>query len=129
MALASHASDPAFAPAPFTKEDLAALTVDAIAQARTALDALKTAAAGPSRRLPDDVSELVRELLSREGQLFDHIRALPSLEFTVSKTRVHGDCTWVRCSGRRGIFTSSTSKGSPRAHWRSGGKSSRRSRM
>jgi maltose alpha-D-glucosyltransferase / alpha-amylase len=90
-ALASHASDPAFAPAPFTKEDLAALTVDAIAQARTALDALKTAAAGPSRRLPDDVSELVRELLSREGQLFDHIRALPSLEFTVSKTRVHGD--------------------------------------
>ncbi len=92
LALASNAADPAFAPAPFTKDDLHAVTIDATAQARKALDALKSRAAvrldGGSQ---DGAAALVGRLLEREPQLFERIRALPALEFSVSKTRIHGD--------------------------------------
>jgi maltose alpha-D-glucosyltransferase/alpha-amylase len=94
LALASDTSQPAFAPEPFTKEDLAAVAVDATVQARKALDAMRAAlkpSATSSRRLPDDVVAQVGELLAAEEQLIDRIRSAPALDFTAAKIRVHGD--------------------------------------
>jgi maltose alpha-D-glucosyltransferase/alpha-amylase len=86
-ALASNTSDPAFLPVPFTTDDLTAVTNDAAAQASAAVHALKST----TRTLPDDVADLVRELLSREEHLLQHIRTLPLQELRVYKTRIHGD--------------------------------------
>jgi len=94
LALASDTSQAAFAPEAFTKDDLAAVSMDAAVQARKALDALKAAltpSASSSRRLPDDVVARVGELLAAEEQLLGRIRSAPALEFSASKIRVHGD--------------------------------------
>ena len=93
LALASNASDPAFAPEPFSKDDLAAATTGAAAQARSALDALNAAltGAGGGRALPDDVRGRARELVDSGQELLARIRFAPGLEFSVSKIRVHGD--------------------------------------
>jgi maltose alpha-D-glucosyltransferase/alpha-amylase len=93
LALASDASNPAFAPEPFSKDDLTAVTTDTAAQARRALEALKTSGGIPvsGPKLPEDVARRARELVEREPDLLDRIRSAPSLEFSTSKTRVHGD--------------------------------------
>ena len=79
VALASDASDPAFAPEPFTAADLEAITASATTEAQHAFDAL---AARPA---------LAPELLERRQDLLDRIRRKPALEYSVSKIRVHGD--------------------------------------
>jgi maltose alpha-D-glucosyltransferase/alpha-amylase len=78
-ALAADASNTDFAAEPFTAEDLAAISGSASSEAQRAFDEL---AARP---------ELAPELLARRQQVLDRIRRGPSLEFSASKIRVHGD--------------------------------------
>jgi len=91
LALASDSRDPAFAPEPFTKDDLDALAADAAGEARKALDALRAAAGGAgSATLPDGVAAQARALLSDESRLLDRVRR-PKLNASAVKIRVHGD--------------------------------------
>jgi maltose alpha-D-glucosyltransferase/alpha-amylase len=87
LALASDSSDRAFAPEPFGKEDLELVTADALAQAHKAIDLLSRSI----EQLSDDVKTFARALLNSRDTLFDRIRSAPSLEFSASKIRVHGD--------------------------------------
>ena len=91
MALASDSSDAAFTPEPFSKEDLAALTADATAQAHKALDALKAAIEPPHRTLPDDLVAQAETLLVNQERWLSQIRNTPPLDFVSAKIRVHGD--------------------------------------
>jgi maltose alpha-D-glucosyltransferase/alpha-amylase len=79
LALASDASNPDFAPEPFTAADLASIGTSATAEAQKAFDSL---AARP---------DLAPELQARRQEVLDRIRRAPSLEFSTSKIRVHGD--------------------------------------
>jgi maltose alpha-D-glucosyltransferase/alpha-amylase len=88
LALAADSADPAFAPEPFSKADLADVVADAVAQAQKAFDALQTAAPG---QLTLEVETRARTLLESRETLLDRIRSGPALEFAVSKIRVHGD--------------------------------------
>jgi maltose alpha-D-glucosyltransferase / alpha-amylase len=78
LALASDASDPAFAPEPFTAEDLTGVSLDATAQALIALASLERLGAGA-------------ELLVQRQRLIDAVRTPPAFAFSASKIRVHGD--------------------------------------
>jgi maltose alpha-D-glucosyltransferase / alpha-amylase len=94
VALASDASDAAFSPEPFTAEDLAAESADAMAQAAKAvetLDAIMRAPDGPSPGLVADVAERARELVSSRERLLDNVKGGPAFEFMTSKIRIHGD--------------------------------------
>jgi maltose alpha-D-glucosyltransferase/alpha-amylase len=94
VALASDASQPAFAPEAFTKDDLRTLSADASAQARLAIESLRSRlgqAGAPAGALPEDVAEQVAALVAAEERILQRIRSAPSLEFTATKTRVHGD--------------------------------------
>ena len=79
VALASDSSTTAFAPEPFTEQDLAAISASALAEAERAFDSLD---AHPDRG---------PELLARRPQILERLRTAPALEFTASKIRVHGD--------------------------------------
>jgi maltose alpha-D-glucosyltransferase/alpha-amylase len=87
LALAADASDPAFAPEPLTASDMTALREETLAQARKAFDAL----AANVDRLPAEVGEPARSLLTRRetilAQLADSGGDMPD----AAKTRVHGD--------------------------------------
>ncbi len=87
LALAADSTKPAFAPEPFSKEDLDAVVADAIAQAHQALQTL----AAPAQALPPAVAEGAGLLLQSREALLDRIRSAPALKSTVSKIRVHGD--------------------------------------
>src|SRR5262249_7509153 len=102
LALAMDSSDSAFTPEPFGKDDLAALSIDMMAQAQLALKGLEAAidqaastvpdgAPTPSAGLSVDVSEQARHLLAFRDGLLEKIRASPTLQFTAAKIRVHGD--------------------------------------
>ena len=78
LALAFDSSNPAFSPEPFTAEDLAAVGMDARAQAQSALATIERTGTG-------------RALLERRQQLLEAIHTPPALEFAASKIRVHGD--------------------------------------
>jgi maltose alpha-D-glucosyltransferase / alpha-amylase len=94
LALGSDSSEPAFAPEPFSKEDLTAVSMDAIAEAHKALEALKVtlhAPAAGSRKLPEDVVAQANRLLAAEARLLQRLRAAPAFEFSTAKIRVHGD--------------------------------------
>jgi maltose alpha-D-glucosyltransferase / alpha-amylase len=79
VALASEASDGAFAPEPFTDEDLNVIRAAAAAEAQSAFAALEAHAA------------LAPELIARRQDVIDRIQRGGTLEFTASKIRVHGD--------------------------------------
>ena len=95
LALAGDARDAAFSPEPFTKEDLAAVSADAMGQLQQAVEVLQ-AKFEPARgkKGTQAVSEAIaaeaRRLLRARTPLVDALRS-PTLEFTVSKTRIHGD--------------------------------------
>jgi maltose alpha-D-glucosyltransferase/alpha-amylase len=91
LALASDTSNPAFAPEPFTPEDLASVGRSAAAQARTAFDGLRRAMQSGAARLPEDVIARARTLLENEQAVIDRIKASPAAEFAVAKQRIHGD--------------------------------------
>jgi maltose alpha-D-glucosyltransferase/alpha-amylase len=89
LALASDTSDPAFAPEPFTPEDVAGVGRSAAAQARTAFEGLKRAMR--SGAIPEDVAGRARTLIANEQTVLDRIKAAPTAEFSVAKQRIHGD--------------------------------------
>ena len=89
LALASDTSTSAFAPEPFTKEDLHALEIDITAQTNRACAAVQTAL--DRGRLPDRIAAEVQELLRARGPLVDLAHEAPTLEFTAAKIRIHGD--------------------------------------
>ena len=96
LALASDARDAAFAPEPFTKDDLAAVAADANAQIQQAMEALQATVSARGKKasrieLSDEMAAEARQLLRARGPLVDAIRRAPTLEFTAAKTRIHGD--------------------------------------
>jgi maltose alpha-D-glucosyltransferase / alpha-amylase len=90
LALASDSSRPAFAPETFTGADLSFVTADAVAHAHKAFDSLQAMLSSGTSAL-GDVAEQARELLQAKEQVLERIHVVPSLEFNVSKIRVHGD--------------------------------------
>jgi maltose alpha-D-glucosyltransferase/alpha-amylase len=94
LALAKDASNPAFAPEPFTKEDLRMVSADAAVQAIRALRTLEArvvSPAGVAGGFPDDVAHGAAELIASGQRLLDSVRSGPELEFAIVKTRIHGD--------------------------------------
>ena len=97
LALAADSTDKAFAPEPFTREDLHALSGDTLTQAQRAIQALESAVRGGSPdsqgdgRLAPDVAEQARRLINARETLSGTIRSVPNLEFVASKIRIHGD--------------------------------------
>ena len=94
LALASDTSDPSFAPEPFSREDLALVSADAIAHALKALETLELVtrqADAPSSGLASDVAERARELVMSRERLLEVVKHGPAFEFTSAKIRIHGD--------------------------------------
>ena len=87
LALASDSSDAAFAPEPFTREDVQLVTADAVAQAQQALQTLSAR----ERELPADVKAGAARLLRSRDSLIALIRSAQDLQFVASKLRIHGD--------------------------------------
>jgi maltose alpha-D-glucosyltransferase/alpha-amylase len=96
-ALASDASDPAFAPEPILKEDLAIVAASASAEGQRALAGIETWLAAIEKdpeaaaRIGSDLLDRARGLLANRAALADRLRTGPALEFTATKTRIHGD--------------------------------------
>ena len=87
LALASDGILPAFAPVPFTREDLARDAQRIEAQVKSAIEALK-------RKLPkldDAASERAGLLLSRRTMLMDRARSITSITSAGQGIRIHGD--------------------------------------
>ncbi len=87
VALAAPSDDPAFAPEPFTAEDLRVLREPLIANASRAFEALKDNLAS----LPDDTVETAGLVLSRRSAIFDHLRESASVDASGMRIRIHGD--------------------------------------
>ena len=87
LALASDTTNAAFAPEPFTKEDLVKVSVGASAAAQKAIAALQASSAG----LPEEVAAQATELLRARTPLAETIGQAPTLEFSAAKIRIHGD--------------------------------------
>jgi maltose alpha-D-glucosyltransferase/alpha-amylase len=85
LALAQDASVEAFAPEPFSKEDLADVAAGAAGQALKALDALANA------QIPDALQATVKRLMDSRETLLERFKNGPALEYAISKIRVHGD--------------------------------------
>jgi trehalose synthase-fused probable maltokinase len=86
-ALASDPADPAFAPRPLTREDMATLADDARRQVEAALAALRETL----DRLPDPAKPDARRALDGSGRFLDALAALADLDPGSTATRVHGD--------------------------------------
>ena len=94
IALASDAHDAAFAPEPFTQQDLAAIAIDNVAQAQKALHVIQSRMTQPSdapAAFPPDVAARANELAEWGDRLLRRVRTGPPVEFATSKIRVHGD--------------------------------------
>jgi maltose alpha-D-glucosyltransferase/alpha-amylase len=94
MALASDATDQAFAPEPFTKEDLKTVSAGAVTQALKALQSLETRMAQPegsAAGFSAGVSRRAAELVSSGQRLLNEVRSGPDFTFAISKIRIHGD--------------------------------------
>ena len=87
LALASDSSDAAFAPEPFTRDDLELVTADAIAQGESALKTLRA----QGHELPADVTAGAAQLLRSRDALVALIRSAHGLQLVASKLRIHGD--------------------------------------
>ncbi|HEX6976360.1 MAG TPA: putative maltokinase, partial [Vicinamibacterales bacterium] len=90
LALGASGSNLAFAPEPFTQEDLTAVTDDAVAQAQRGIQGLEQLLGGGAE-LAAEVRESAQALLQSRDTLLERIRSAPKLEFSASKIRVHGD--------------------------------------
>jgi maltose alpha-D-glucosyltransferase/alpha-amylase len=87
LALASPTSDPAFAPEPFTHDDLDGDARRIDAQITSTLQALKTKLTS----LTEDIADSVALLLSRRLELFARADAITSLTAAGQRMRSHGD--------------------------------------
>jgi maltose alpha-D-glucosyltransferase/alpha-amylase len=97
VALASDAADPAFAPEPIVRVDLATVAGGAIGEAQKAVQILESmleaAESSPdaAARLAPDVVERARAFVSARERLLDGLRSGPSVDFSATKIRIHGD--------------------------------------
>ena len=98
LALAADTSDPAFAPEPFTKDDLKSLSGDAAGLAQRAFQTLdarlhadEQAGDGHAARGPLDLADPAQRLVESRDALVERIRSAPKFEFVSMKIRVHGD--------------------------------------
>ncbi|HXW08425.1 MAG TPA: maltose alpha-D-glucosyltransferase [Vicinamibacterales bacterium] len=96
LALAADASDPAFAPEPLTRDDLATVAASAIGEAQRGLERLETwvstyEAAGDSPKVAPEVIERARALLGSRDRVIERLRSSPVVEFAATKIRIHGD--------------------------------------
>jgi len=87
VALASDSTSAAFAPAPFTREDVDRLVTDAVAQTRRASALIEERL----DLLPADIAPSAKELLGRSDRAIASLHAKRELDFTAARTRVHGD--------------------------------------
>ena len=100
LALAADTTDPAFAPEPFSKDDLKALSSEAVALAQRAFQSLDARLQQPEVQ-PSDTDhsssrgavdlEQAQRLVTARDALLDRIKSAPRFEFVCSKIRVHGD--------------------------------------
>jgi trehalose synthase-fused probable maltokinase len=87
VALASDSSSAAFAPEPFTREDVDRLVTDAIAQMRKANALIEDRL----EVLPADIAPSAKHLLGRSDRVLATLQTKRDLEFTAARARVHGD--------------------------------------
>jgi maltose alpha-D-glucosyltransferase / alpha-amylase len=87
LALASDADSPAFAPEPFTEEDLAALIEAARRQGNTSLDLLETRL----NSLHGVGRERAEKVLEQRSRVIGQLEAARGLNRGLTRTRVHGD--------------------------------------
>ena len=86
-ALALDSADPAFAPEPFTAQDMQDLYADLRARASRVFDELKDNLS----RLPDDTVEDAARLLARRRELLDRLHAPAGDSPQGQRIRIHGD--------------------------------------
>ena len=101
LALAADTTDPAFAPEPFSKDDLKALSSEAVALAQRAFQSLDARLQQQAEEQAGDTDqsgsrqgvdvEQAHRLVTARDALLDRIRSAPRFEFVCSKIRVHGD--------------------------------------
>jgi maltose alpha-D-glucosyltransferase/alpha-amylase len=101
LALAADTTDPAFAPEPFSKDDLKALSSEAVTLAQRAFQSLDARLQQQSAEQASDADhsgsrpaidvEQAQRLVTARDALLDRIRSAPRFEFVCSKIRVHGD--------------------------------------
>jgi len=101
LALAADTTDPAFAPEPFSKDDLKALSSEAVALAQRAFQSLDARLQQQAEEQTGDTDqsgsrqgvdvEQAHRLVTARDALLDRIRSAPRFEFVCSKIRVHGD--------------------------------------
>jgi maltose alpha-D-glucosyltransferase/alpha-amylase len=87
LALASDATDPAFAPEPLADADMGGIRAETLAQARRALEAL----AANLSRLPEEVAAPARGLLDNRAAVLDRLARERGAVPQAVKTRIHGD--------------------------------------
>jgi maltose alpha-D-glucosyltransferase/alpha-amylase len=86
-ALALPTDDPAFAPEPFTSQDVQALLASWRDQALAVFDALKQNLS----KLPDDAVETVGLVLGQRRQILERLRTLQTDAVDGLRIRIHGD--------------------------------------
>jgi maltose alpha-D-glucosyltransferase / alpha-amylase len=101
LALAADTTDPAFAPEPFSKDDLKALSSEAVALAQRAFQSLDARLQQQAEEQAGDTDqsgsrqgidvEQAHRLVTARDALLDRIRSAPRFDFVCSKIRVHGD--------------------------------------
>ena len=101
LALAADTTDPAFAPEPFSKDDLKALSSEAVALAQRAFQSLDARLQQQAEEQAGDTDqsgsrqgidvEQAHRLVTARDALLDRIQSAPRFEFVCSKIRVHGD--------------------------------------
>ena len=87
LALASATPDPAFAPEPFTTDDLQTLLRDIRQRASKIFDVLKERVS----QLPDEVVEVAASVLAQRRRILDIFGALQAGSLQTQRTRIHGD--------------------------------------
>ena len=87
LALAADSADPAFAPEPFSAQDLRSLADTSCATTRRTLELLRKKLAD----IPENTRATAAALLSREDEILGRFSALTQHEVIATKTRHHGD--------------------------------------
>jgi maltose alpha-D-glucosyltransferase/alpha-amylase len=87
LALATPSADPAFAPEPWTQDDLSRLAADMRAHGETTFESLKRTLPD----LPDSVLESAGLALSHRPHLLSRFLAIASRPMVGQRIRVHGD--------------------------------------
>ena len=87
LALASSTPDPAFAPEPFTSEDLQVLLIDIRQRASKIFEVLKERVS----QLPDEVVEIAASVLAQRRRILDIFGVLNAGSLQTQRTRIHGD--------------------------------------